>query len=112
MAAPFVAVGIRFARPRARAMALKARDSIDDAARCIRGGRQPPPQICPAGDASRVRFLVRGKCLCGDFRETRRARRYSDLRAPSVTCGLLGGEEEIRPGSAGRPRWCAPTCNT
>ena len=51
---------------------------------CIRGGRQPPPQVCPAGDASRVRRLVRGKCLCGNFRATRRTRGYSDLRAQSV----------------------------
>ena len=44
MAAAFVAVGFRFARSRARGMAVAARDSTDDAARRFRGDRRPATQ--------------------------------------------------------------------
>src|ERR1700733_6118015 len=94
MAAALVAIGVRFAGPRARTVVVEARESTEFVTRRVRCERKRAAENRSAGNASHLRFLVRRKCLRGNLRETRSARRYSDLRAQPMP-RVLGGRGHI-----------------
>src|SRR5580704_14640232 len=96
MAAALVAIGIRFARPRAITVVVEALESTEFVARRVRSKRWRAAERRSAGNASHLRFLVRRKCLRGNLRETRSSRRYSDLRTQPMS-RILGGRGHVAP---------------